>query len=155
MDRTMIVHRLLENDLGREHRAIDLEHLLFENEMPSPERDQIVLQRTTHGTVIVQTIDTTVNSEGLIVEKPSFQQILQLGTVYTHCYRGKMNRCFRWPRGFIERFTLRIASEDDEKRTAELRNYRTITYDAIVLRRNQWDFPILKLACVCDCHQTR
>ena len=62
----------------RQHRAVDLEHLLLEYEVSAPLVDQIGLHCAAHRTVVVQAVDSAVDGERLVVEEASLEQVLEL-----------------------------------------------------------------------------
>mmetsp|Transcript_29240 Transcript_29240/g.47185 ORF Transcript_29240/g.47185 Transcript_29240/m.47185 type:complete len:235 (-) Transcript_29240:268-972(-) len=58
------VARGLQDNLGREIRAVYLKHALFENKMLSPQSKQVCFDRTSRGTKVVQSTNAAIDLEG-------------------------------------------------------------------------------------------
>ena len=89
--RSFVCSHLLEDFLGSDVRAIDFEHAFGENEVFTPESEQVGLHRTTGRTVVIETGDTTIDGERWSVEESSLQKILEIASlvlVWSMCLKS-------------------------------------------------------------------
>lgn len=82
----------LEDNVGREVRAVNLEHVLLQHEVLTPESEEIGLRNinqvprcstnlngATGRAVVIETLHTTVDAEGGAVEEAMLQELLKAG----------------------------------------------------------------------------
>ena len=73
--------RGFENIVGGQTRAGYFEHILFENEVLSPEVLDAVLESTAQRTVVEQTCNTSVDFEGVYDEEFTFEEVFNFFTL--------------------------------------------------------------------------
>ncbi|KAH3663851.1 hypothetical protein OGAPHI_005254 [Ogataea philodendri] len=75
-----LVHmtRGLEHLVRRQHRAVHLQHVLLQNEVLSPNINNVGLQCTSRWTIVVKSRNTSVNLKSRGVEKSALQNRFQL-----------------------------------------------------------------------------
>jgi hypothetical protein len=105
------VARGLEDGLGRERRALDLEHRVLEDEVLAPEREEVVLERRARRALVLEARDAAVDLKGGDDEHAAEERLVERALVHAPLVE-RAARLLRGRRRLVELLAERLERLD-------------------------------------------